>query len=98
MAQKKPNELGIYDMSGNVGEWVEDSYEKYTDEPQTNPKHIKEKGNHVFRGGGWYCDKPLVCRTSFRERTGCTVRVVNIGFRLAMSDGSVSNSTIGLDF
>ena len=50
VGKKKPNELGIYDMSGNVGEWCQDGRRIYTDEPQTNP--IGTEGNvRALRGG-----------------------------------------------
>jgi formylglycine-generating enzyme required for sulfatase activity len=56
---KKANELGIHDMSGNVGEWVQDLYAPYSSEPQNNPKgpETGETHNgytiHILRGGHW---------------------------------------------
>ena len=53
VAQKKPNELGVYDMSGNICEWCEDIYEAYTEAPQINPQGAASGTYHLARGGGW---------------------------------------------
>lgn len=50
---KKPNELGIYDMSGNVPEWCYDRYGKYSSEGQINPIGANEGDKRVVRGGGY---------------------------------------------
>lgn len=63
---KKPNELGIYDMSGNVSELCKET--DYTDNPQTNPNPICS-GCKVFRGGGWN-EKAKHCRSSYRGHNG----------------------------
>ncbi len=61
---KLPNELGIYDMSGNVYEWCQDSYKEYIAWPQTNPTVSDGKGS-VARGGSW-CFNARECRVSNR--------------------------------
>ena len=86
--QKSPNELGIYDMCGNVVEWCSDVYGKYNKGYQENPKGA-DLSDRVFvtyvARGGCYDFKDSACRNSFRFDTSITVRVSWFGFRLALS-------------
>jgi formylglycine-generating enzyme required for sulfatase activity len=50
---KKPNELGLYDMSGNVYEWVQDWMSDYTEDAQVNPTGPRTGTKKIFRGGAW---------------------------------------------
>jgi formylglycine-generating enzyme required for sulfatase activity len=54
IGQKAPNELGLYDMSGNVGEWCHDYFIKYTSETRINPTGPDRSHFRMIRGGGWY--------------------------------------------
>ena len=51
---KKPNALGIYDMSGNVSEWCNDWHGAYSIISQTNPQGVNSGAKRVLRGGGWF--------------------------------------------
>lgn len=84
VATKQPNELGIYDMSGNVCEWCSDSYADYTSNSQTNPRG--GSGNsRVVRGGRWdHSMRP--CRVSSRGGSSPTISNYYMGFRLALSE------------
>lgn len=62
---KQPNELGLYDMSGNVSEWCSDWFEKYSLEAQTDPQGPQDGVLRVVRGGCWI-NEAAICRATDR--------------------------------
>lgn len=86
VGQKKPNGLGLYDMSGNVWEWVQDWYDKYyyRNSPKDNPLGPSGGASHVLRGGSW-SRNAMFTSTAVRNKItpGCWLDYY--GFRLALN-------------
>jgi len=83
VGQKRPNGLGLYDMSGNVLEWVEDLYieDAYKHHVRNNPVFTGIGSHKIVRGGGWNLD-PMVLRCSCRFDAPPGIRESDLGFRL----------------
>ncbi|MCY3017514.1 MAG: formylglycine-generating enzyme family protein [Planctomycetota bacterium] len=80
--QKKPNAWGLYDMHGNVREWVQDYFNDkyYAESPPVDPEGPATGGYRALRGGCWEYG-PVYCRAARRSRGHPGTRDTNIGFR-----------------
>ncbi len=81
---RQPNELGIYDMSGNVWEWCSDWYDEnyYKSSPGRNPQGPESGTMSVLRGGSWF-NLAYACRSAYRNGNLPDVRYSDGSFRLA---------------
>jgi formylglycine-generating enzyme required for sulfatase activity len=94
VAQKRPNELGIFDMSGNVWEWCQDWFGEYPSEPQINPQGSETTQYFkVLRGGSWNYVLSG-CRIGDRSYFSPESRLNDFGFRVVMEDvpGATNNN------
>lgn len=85
VGSKQPNELGIYDMSGNVAEWCQDWFGKYTSGLKTNPKGPSTGTLKIYRGGS-YKSEAWYVNCIYRSKANTNTKQNSIGFRLALNE------------
>ena len=86
VGRKAPNAWGLYDMLGNVWEWVQGWHGTYPDGTVTDPQgEPHSESGRVFRGGGW-TSNAVFCRATHRLTSPATTGFSNLGFRLVRTD------------
>lgn len=85
VAGKDKNAFGLYDMFGNVREWVHDAYGEYPKKDRVrDPTGVGGEGDRVIRGGG-YRSPPAMLRAAARDRAPLSTRAPDLGFRVVRS-------------
>lgn len=85
MGEKRPNMFGLFDMHGNVSEWVADWYGAYPVDPVTDPRGSPTGAGRVNRGGSFLSDGVSGCRAARRSSYAPGYRGFYLGFRLAIT-------------
>jgi hypothetical protein len=90
-----PNGYGLYDMAGNVMQWVEDWYDRnyYETSPLEDPKGPETGSGRINKGGNWYAS-PADCRCAFRGFSGPTMSFWNLGFRVVLEEKEPEKGTV----
>lgn len=91
-----PNGFGLYDMDGNVMEWVQDNYDRnyYESSPLEDPQGPSRGTSKVNKGGNWFAG-PADCRCAFRGFSGPEMNFHNVGFRVVMEDDESGGTVAG---
>ena len=84
IGEKYSNQLGLYDMSGNVSEWVWDYYSNYPSTTQTNYRGPSVATNRVLKGGDWFNNADYL-QIGYRNQKSPTSTTNFYGFRVAQS-------------
>ena len=88
-----PNKWGLYNMHGNVGEWVWDYYGAYSTEEQTDPSGAESGTLRIYRGGGWN-DFAKNLRSAYRATLAENKGSFNIGLRLVRNAAGMAGSIV----